>query len=134
MKHIKSKSIFESKYDRRKELQNDILDTIRDILLEANDIDIKTNVYKTKLYKNKAVIALTPHKNTRIRFNDIEDVIDRILEYLKMNSCIHISMSMDDHIIINDADERFHIDTYRKRYIPVTMRGCVIYFSLPTGL
>ena len=102
----------------------EILDTISDILLDAKDNGFDTSVDINNSKQNEYRILITnkiDFKHTQFDYNEIKDVMERLLEYLKING-------INSYIqIFTDVWHPSYVNTYAKNKI----KGVKILFTLP---
>lgn len=108
----------------------DILDTISDILLDAND-DGFDAVVKSASGHNRYIllivkrIGVNGHQN--FDYNDVKDVIERSLDYLKSNGVIPMELTNDRIIEIYVG---VWLPLYANMYKKDQIRGARIIFTL----
>ena len=71
------------RFNESKQLDQSVIDECKDILLELEDIGIKTNIH-SYIYcsLNKNWITINLNRKEEFDYSDIEDVVERLKSYL----------------------------------------------------
>jgi hypothetical protein len=72
------------RFNESKQLDQSVIDECKDILLELEDIGIKTNIrsHRSHLNKDYSYIQFYFNRKEEFDYSDIEDVVERLKSYL----------------------------------------------------
>ena len=128
------------RFNESNQFNQSVVDECKDILLELEDIGIKTNIHSYLMYKRPRLVGYSPQKKKEkwiqfffnrkeeFDYSDIEDVVERLKSYLSEYN-LHIKWQNQ----AERGENKLTIKTTRimdpTTFEPYVRTQCELYFT-----